>query len=150
MSLIAFTLVPVELTTMLDDCLLGPLSVCSQWQNSVLFFFFFWPHHTTCGILNPLPGIKPAFPAVEALSLNSVLTESSSRGKFWTSSSCQDIALLEASPMEQQKSPEWHTPSFANSLFPKTHRQCRERRSKDVYLASASNLTWSYFLFSTP
>ena len=33
-------------------------------------FFFFWPHHTACGILIPRPGIDPTPPAVEAPSLN--------------------------------------------------------------------------------
>ena len=32
--------------------------------------FFFWPHHTACGILVAQPGVKPTPPAVEALSLN--------------------------------------------------------------------------------
>ena len=35
-----------------------------------LFKFFFWPGCVACRILVPLPGIKPAPPAVEAQSLN--------------------------------------------------------------------------------
>ena len=34
------------------------------------FFFFFWPHSVTWGILVPRPGIEPAPPALEAWSLN--------------------------------------------------------------------------------
>ena len=37
---------------------------------ALLFFFFFWPCRTACGILVPQPGIKPMPPAVEAWSLN--------------------------------------------------------------------------------
>ena len=33
-------------------------------------FLYFWPSHTTCGILVPGPGIEPAPPAVEARGLN--------------------------------------------------------------------------------
>ena len=36
----------------------------------LLLLFFFWPHHTACGILVPRPGIEPAPPALEAWSLN--------------------------------------------------------------------------------
>ena len=35
-----------------------------------LFFFFFWPRHTACGILVPRPGMEPETPAVEAWSPN--------------------------------------------------------------------------------
>ena len=35
-----------------------------------IFFFKFWPHHITCVILVPCPGIKHTFPVVEAQSLN--------------------------------------------------------------------------------
>ena len=34
------------------------------------FFWFFWPHHTACGILVPRPGIEPVPLAVEAQSPN--------------------------------------------------------------------------------
>lgn len=30
------------------------------------FCFFFWPQHTTCGILVPQPAMEPTPPAVEA------------------------------------------------------------------------------------
>ena len=54
-------------------------TLCHQGSPFFFFFlmlasdarrFFFWPHGTACGILAPLPGIKPAPPAVEARSLN--------------------------------------------------------------------------------
>ena len=35
-----------------------------------VFFFFFWRCHTSCGILVPRPGIKPASTAVETQNLN--------------------------------------------------------------------------------
>ena len=36
-----------------------------------LFFFFpFWPHHATCQILVPRPGIEPMIPVVETQSLS--------------------------------------------------------------------------------
>ena len=31
---------------------------------------FFWPHRVACGILIPLPGVKPVPPALGARSLN--------------------------------------------------------------------------------
>ena len=34
------------------------------------FFFFPWPYHSACEILVPLPGVKPASPALAAWSLN--------------------------------------------------------------------------------
>lgn len=69
---------------------------------------------------------------MEALSLNQQTTRRS-----WTSFSCQDVALLEASPTEQQKSPEWHTLSPLQTLsFPKTHRWCSERRSGCLFSIS--------------
>ena len=36
----------------------------------LVVFFFFWRQCTTCGILLPLPGIKPTPPAVEVQILN--------------------------------------------------------------------------------
>lgn len=38
--------------------------------SSVLFCFFLWLSHMTCGILVPRPEIKPSPPALEAGSLN--------------------------------------------------------------------------------
>ena len=35
-----------------------------------LIFLIFWPHSTAGGILVPQPGIEPAYPALEAQSLN--------------------------------------------------------------------------------
>ena len=37
---------------------------------SFIYFIFFWPCPTACGILVPPPGIEPAPPALEAWSLN--------------------------------------------------------------------------------
>ena len=48
-----------ELTGIFFFCLVG-------W----FFVLFFWLHCTTCGILLPLPGIKPTPPAVEVQILN--------------------------------------------------------------------------------
>ena len=42
-------------------------------NSSTTFFFLiftFWSHHTTCWILVPPPGIEPAPPTLELLSLN--------------------------------------------------------------------------------
>ena len=36
----------------------------------MIFFFLFWLHLVTCGILVPQPGIEPVLPAVEAWSPN--------------------------------------------------------------------------------
>ena len=44
-----------------------------KWIPSVFLeclFFFFWPHHVSCGILVPWPGIKPTPLAMKAQSLN--------------------------------------------------------------------------------
>ena len=38
--------------------------------NGHITIFFFWPHHTDCGIPVPRPGTKPGPPAVEAQSNN--------------------------------------------------------------------------------
>ena len=40
------------------------------WPGFAVCFFVFWLHCVACGILVPQPGIEPASPAVEALSLN--------------------------------------------------------------------------------
>ena len=45
------------------------LPICFFFKKK-LFYFIFWPHHVPCGILVPLPGIKPSTPAVEAWNLN--------------------------------------------------------------------------------
>ena len=43
----------------------------AAYQNHLeSFFFFFWPHHMTCGILVPGPGFKPVPPALGAQNLN--------------------------------------------------------------------------------
>ena len=42
-------------------------------NSSTTFFFLifsFWPHHMTCWILVPQPGIEPSPPTLELLSLN--------------------------------------------------------------------------------
>ena len=41
----------------------------------VAFFFFFWLHHTACGILVPQLEIEPTPPALEGWSLNLWTTE---------------------------------------------------------------------------
>ena len=43
---------------------------CLSKSPSRGLFFFFWPHHTACGILVPQPGIQPFHPEVGAQSLN--------------------------------------------------------------------------------
>ena len=45
------------------------LPICFFFKKK-LFYFIFWPHHVLCGILVPLPGIKPSTSAVEAWNLN--------------------------------------------------------------------------------
>ena len=40
----------------------------------LLFLFFFWPGPAACGILVPIPGIKPMSPALEDSSLNHWIT----------------------------------------------------------------------------
>ena len=48
----------------------------SEFTETSLFFlflfcfYFFWPHHTACGILVPLPAVEPVPPVVEVKSLN--------------------------------------------------------------------------------
>ena len=39
-------------------------------SDGMCLLFYFWLHHTTCGILIPQPGIKPVSPALEAQSPN--------------------------------------------------------------------------------
>ena len=43
-----------------------------SWNFSLFkkFKIFSWPHHKSCGILVPQPGIEPVSSAVEAQSLN--------------------------------------------------------------------------------
>ena len=59
-------------------------------DQSIVFFFFFFsgPHHTTCRILGPQPGIKPKPSAVETCSCNhwtakDVLKILSSKGRMF-------------------------------------------------------------------
>ena len=46
------------------------------------YFFFFWLHHTACGILVPHLGIKPTTPVVEAQSFNHWTTKEVSTAVF--------------------------------------------------------------------
>ena len=68
---LSFSVVPLIITLLLGSCITG-----SKTRDTVLLIFFktlkkfFWPCHTTYGILVPWPGIKPLPPAVEAWSLN--------------------------------------------------------------------------------
>ena len=41
-----------------------------KWESLLHFFFFFWLHHTACGILVPQLEIEPTPPALEGWSLN--------------------------------------------------------------------------------
>ena len=57
---------PLHFTYILDK----DLYITRSHSLKKIFFFFFWPHGVAHRILAPLPGIKPAPPAVEAWSLN--------------------------------------------------------------------------------
>ena len=47
----------------------------SEWVNNTFnFFFFFWLHHSVCGVLVPWPGIEPTPPEVEVQNLNHWIT----------------------------------------------------------------------------
>ena len=62
------------LLALLEDKLLSAsvdsLFLDALFPDGMCLLFYFWLHHTTCGILIPQPGIKPVSPALEAQSPN--------------------------------------------------------------------------------
>ena len=84
-----------------------------------LFFFFpFWPHHATCQILVPRPGIEPMIPVVETQSLSFGSPAAAAK-------SCQSCPTLwdpiDRSPQApipgilQARIPEWVAISFSSA-----------------------------------
>ena len=54
----------------------------SECSNLILFFFYFWLHHATCGILVPLPGTELVLSTLEIWNLNNCTTNQGSPSNF--------------------------------------------------------------------